>query len=91
VAEETLKGRTEENRRWKSSECNNGIRDRDIKQQLPGSKRIKDLGDRRSLCSRKEITTTNEIDGWISGQNSHMGTGGTRKKTLYEVFRGKIE
>jgi hypothetical protein len=34
--------------------------------------------------------TTNGIEGWSSGQKSHLGSGGTRKKTLYEIFRGKI-
>jgi hypothetical protein len=55
-----------------------------------GKRRIKDLGDRRPLCLRKERTTMNGNEGWSSGQKSHLGSGGTRKKTLYEMYRGKI-
>jgi hypothetical protein len=41
VEKETPK-RTERNRRWKYHECNNSIRDRDLKQRLRGSKQMKD-------------------------------------------------
>jgi hypothetical protein len=36
-------------RRWKGPECNNGIRDRGLRQQLRGSKWIKNPGTRRQL------------------------------------------
>jgi hypothetical protein len=90
ISPRTWKGRTEENRRWKGLECNNVKRDRSLRQQLRGSKRTEDLGDRRPLHLRKERTTTNGIGWWSSGQRSHLGSGGTRKKTLYEIFRRKI-
>jgi hypothetical protein len=40
VAPRTLKGRTSGMRRWKGAECNNGIRDWGLKQQLWGNERI---------------------------------------------------
>jgi hypothetical protein len=30
------------------------------------------------------------IGGWSSGRRSHLGSRGTFKKTLYEIFKGKI-
>jgi hypothetical protein len=45
---------------------------------------------RRLLCLRKERTTVNGIGRWSSGQRSHVGSRGTLKKTLYEIFGGKI-
>jgi hypothetical protein len=55
VAKETQKGRTFGKRRWKGQECKNGIRDRGLKQQLRGSKQIKDLGGRRPLCAECRV------------------------------------
>jgi hypothetical protein len=57
VEQETRKGRTEENRRRKGPECNNGIRDRGLRQQLRGSKRLKDPYIRRNLRLKIERTT----------------------------------
>jgi hypothetical protein len=34
--------------------------------------------------------TTNSLEGWSSGQKSHLGSGGTPKKILYEILRGEI-
>jgi hypothetical protein len=48
-----------------------------------------DLGGRHPLYLRKERTTANGIRGWSSEQRSHLGSGGTLKKALYENFRGK--
>jgi hypothetical protein len=42
VVQETRKGETLGKRRWKDRECNNGIRDRGLRQQLRDSKRMKD-------------------------------------------------
>jgi hypothetical protein len=58
VVQDTRQGRTFGRRRWKGSECNNDIRDRGLKQQLRGSKQIKDpdtnFVTRKSLfCLRK--------------------------------------
>ncbi|PNF35279.1 hypothetical protein B7P43_G04804 [Cryptotermes secundus] len=75
VIQETRKGRTFGKRRWKGPECNSVI---SLRQQLRGSKRIKDLGGRRLLCLRKERTTTNGVGEWSSGQRSHLGSGGTQ-------------
>jgi hypothetical protein len=82
VVQEDRKGWALGKRRWKSSECKNGIRDRGLKQQLRGSKQIKDLGGRLPLCLRKERTTMNGIGEWSSGQRSHLRSGGTLKKSL---------
>jgi hypothetical protein len=43
------------------------------------------------LYLRKERTTTNGIGRWSSGQQSHVGSGGTLNKILYAILRGKIE
>jgi hypothetical protein len=59
-------GRTEENRSWKGPECKNGTRDQGLREQLRGSKRIKDLGNRRLLYLRKEKGTAIGIKGWSS-------------------------
>jgi hypothetical protein len=90
VVQETRKGLTFGKRHWKGPKCNNGIRDQGLRQQLRGNKRIKDLGGKWLLCLRKKRRTTNGIREWSSGQRSHLGSGGTLKKTLYEIFRGKI-
>jgi hypothetical protein len=34
--------------------------------------------------------TTKGIQGWGSGRWSHLGSGGTHKNALYEIFRSKI-
>jgi hypothetical protein len=47
----------EKNRRWKGPECNNGIRDRGLRQQLRGSKRIKNPGIRQQLRLKIERTS----------------------------------
>jgi hypothetical protein len=88
VVQETRKGRTFGRRRQPKPECNNGIRDQGLRQQLRGSKRIMDIGGRRPLYLRKARTTANGIGG-CSVQQSHLGSGGTLKKALYEIFRGK--
>jgi hypothetical protein len=51
-------------RRWKGPECNNGIRDRGLKQKLQSNKRIKDLGGRLSPCPRNEriCSWTEQVD-----------------------------
>jgi hypothetical protein len=41
-------------RGWKGPECHNDMRNRDLKQKLQSSKRIKDLGGRLPLCLRNE-------------------------------------
>jgi hypothetical protein len=45
-------------RSWIGLKCNNGVRDRGLKQKLQGSKRIKDLGGRLPLCPRNEKTSS---------------------------------
>jgi hypothetical protein len=50
----------------------------------------KDLCGGQPLYLRKERTTTNGIEGWSSGQQSHVESGVTLKKILYAIFRGKI-
>jgi hypothetical protein len=47
IVQETWKGQEFRKRRWKGPECNSGIRDRGIGQQLWDGKRKKDLGGRR--------------------------------------------
>jgi hypothetical protein len=55
-----------------------------------GRKSVKELGGRRPLCLRKEMTAANGIGRWNSGQHSQPGSGGTLKNTLHQIFRGKI-
>jgi hypothetical protein len=43
---------------WIGSECNNGIKDRGLKQKLQGIKQIKDQGGRLLLCPRNERTSS---------------------------------
>jgi hypothetical protein len=71
----------------KGLECNNGIRVRGLRQQLRGSKKINDLGDKMAVMSKQRITM-NGTTAWSSGQRSQLGSGGMLKKTLYEIFRG---
>jgi hypothetical protein len=50
----------------------------------------KDLGGKRPPYLRKKRTTTNGIEGWSSGHQSHLGCEGTLKMILYAIFRWKI-
>jgi hypothetical protein len=84
------KGRTFGKRRWKGPECNNGISDRDLRQQLRGSKRIQDLGGGRPLCLKRKRTTTDGIGRWSSGQRAPLGSGEALEKNLYEISGSKI-
>jgi hypothetical protein len=43
---------------WIGPKCNNGIRYRDIKQKLQGSKQIKDLGGKLPQCPRNKRTSS---------------------------------
>jgi hypothetical protein len=61
VVQETQKGLTFGKRCWKGPECNNGIRDQGLRQQLRGSKRIKNQGTRRQLRLKIEMTSV-ELD-----------------------------
>jgi hypothetical protein len=76
IEQETPK-RTEKNRRWKYSECNNGIRDRVPKQRQRGSNQMK-------------YPTTNGIEGWSQGKRASQGIGGIRIKNIYEISSEKI-
>jgi hypothetical protein len=58
---ENSKGQTSGMRRWKGPECNNGMRDRDLKQQLWGNERINNSGIRRLLRLKIE-RTSEELD-----------------------------
>jgi hypothetical protein len=89
IAPRSPKGWTFRKRGWKGLECNNDIRDQGLRQQLRGKKRIKDLGSIWPLYLKKDRKTVNGIRGWSSGQRSHLGSGGTLKEALYEIFRGK--
>jgi hypothetical protein len=57
--------------------------------QHEGKCGTKDLCDGEPLYLRKERTTTNGIEGWSSGQQSHVESGVTLK-ILYAIFRGKV-
>jgi hypothetical protein len=89
--QETAKGRKDGEGLWKGPECNSGIRDRGLRQQLRGRIRISDQCGGQPLYLRKERTTTNGIEWWSSGQQSHVESGVTLKKILYALFRGKVE
>jgi hypothetical protein len=84
VVQGTRKGWTF-GKRWKGPECNSGIRDRGLRQQLQGSKLIKNLVGGWPLYLRKNRTTTDGIGGCSSGQRAPLGSRGTLKKTLYEI------
>jgi hypothetical protein len=77
VEQEIPKRRTEKNKRWKGSECENGVRDRGLKQQVRGNKQTKN-------------PTTNNIEGWNAGEPTPLGSGGTCKKDIRDIFREKI-
>jgi hypothetical protein len=77
VEQEIPKRRTEENKRWKGPECENGIRDRGLKQQLRGNKQRKN-------------PTTNDIEGWNPRERAPLGGGGMRKEDICDIFREKI-
>jgi hypothetical protein len=51
---------------------------------------INDLCGGEPLYLRKERTTKNGIEGWTSGHQSHLGSGGTLKMILHAIFRWKI-
>jgi hypothetical protein len=57
VGQETQKGRTSRVRRWKGPECDNGIRDQGLKQQLHSSRWIKNLCGRLLLHLGNQKTT----------------------------------
>jgi hypothetical protein len=67
VEQETTK-RTEENRRLKYPECNNGIRDRDLKLRLRDSKHM-------------YYPNTKGIERWSQGKRAFHGIGGIGKMT----------
>jgi hypothetical protein len=62
----SLKGWTFGKKRWKGPECNNGIRNRGLRQQLRGSKQIKNQGTRRQL-RLKNKTTSEEFNRKVFG------------------------
>jgi hypothetical protein len=85
------KRRKDKKRLWKCPECNNGMCEWGLREQLLGNKRIKDPGDRWPRYLMKERTTTaNGIGGWKSGQRLLLGSGGTHMKALYEIVSVKL-
>jgi hypothetical protein len=66
VVRETRKGQTFRKRHWKDPACNNGIRDRGLRQQLRGYKRIKNPGTRWQLCLKIK-RTSEEFDRKVLG------------------------
>jgi hypothetical protein len=48
------------------------------------------MGGRRPLCQKIKLRTKNGIWGCRSGQRSHLGRRGTRKKTPYETVNVEI-
>jgi hypothetical protein len=48
------------------------------------------IGGRWQPCQKNEVPTKNAIGGCRSGQRSHLGRRGTRKKTPYETVNVKI-
>jgi hypothetical protein len=70
--------------------CNNGIRDRGLREQLQGRMRISDQCGEQPPYLRKERTTTNRIEWCNAEQRSQLGSEGTLNKKLYEIFRGRI-
>jgi hypothetical protein len=56
----------------KSPEGNDGLRHRDVKE----------------LPHLRKGRSTNGIKGWSTGHQSYLGSGGTLRMNLYEIFRG---
>jgi hypothetical protein len=77
VERETRNGRTEQNGRWRGPEWSNDIRNRGLKLQLRSSKRIKN-------------PTVNNIERINPRQRAPLGSGGSRKKDICDISRGKI-
>jgi hypothetical protein len=89
-AEQEIKKRRKDGKRLrKHQECNRGLRDVGLRQQLPGRKRIKDLGVRLQLYLKKK-RTTNGIKWWRAGDRLHLASRETPSKSPYEIFGGKI-
>jgi hypothetical protein len=88
--QETPKRLNDGKRLRKGLVCNNGIRDRGLREQPRGRMRISDQCGGQSPYLMKEKTTTNSIRGYSSGQRSHLGSEGTLNKILYAIFRGKV-
>jgi hypothetical protein len=90
LGQEPGRTRNQETTAEKSNpECNRGLRDVDIRQQLQDRKRIKDLGVRLPPCLKKK-RTMKAIKGWSAGQRSHLGSGKMHSKDPYEIFGRKI-
>jgi hypothetical protein len=66
---------------WKGLECNSGIRDRVLREQLRDRLRISDQCGRQPSYLRKEKTTTNGISGCSADERSHLGSEGTPTRT----------
>jgi hypothetical protein len=74
---ETRNGRTEQTGRWKGPVCENGSRNRGLKQQLRSSKRIKN-------------PTVNNTERRNPQQRAPLGSGGPRKEDICDILREKI-
>jgi hypothetical protein len=88
----TPKRRKDRERRWMGPECNNGIRDRGLKQKLQGRKRIKDPGDRLPLCPRNERIfswTYREIDSVKITKQKSGSYAASRKIKDWTLWRGR--
>jgi hypothetical protein len=90
IVPQTQKQQKEGEGLWKDPECNSGIRDRGLREQLRGRMRISDQCGGQPPCLKKEKTTTNGIRGCSAGQRSHLGSEGTLNRNLYEIFIGRI-
>jgi hypothetical protein len=87
----TQKRRKDKKRLWKCPDCNSGISDRGLRQQLRGNKGLKDPGSRlASISDEGKKTTTNGIGGWRSGQQLQLQSEGMLKKALYEIVSVKM-
>jgi hypothetical protein len=80
-------------RLWKFLECNNGIRDRSLKQKLHSRKRIKYLGGRLPLCPRNEKTFSWTYRKTINSMKIAKGKAGSyaalRKIKDWTLWRGR--
>jgi hypothetical protein len=89
-AEQEIKKRRKDGKRLqKHPECNRGLRNVGLRQQLPDRKRIKDLGIRLPLYLKKK-RTMNAIEGWSTGERLHLGSREAPSKNPDEIFGGKI-
>jgi hypothetical protein len=92
IASRTQRGRTSRTRRFVGPECNSGIRDRDLRQQLRGKTGIKNARRRWPLRLKSERTTSEfgrKALGLEFVKREDAMSSGLRKIRKWTLWRGK--